>query len=148
MVKEERRERDRKPRKLAIKYVCMDAFTKSQARGNRAEFQRGRVALSLFLSLSLSLSLFLSRSGVVASCFPEGRIYNFVSLRQVSREGTKRHRGGDARRRTRLVKVFSSQGTHIPGYVPFLQLARLETNGYPTTRFSESREILTKFQQP
>ena len=61
MVKEERRERDRKPRKLAIKYVCMDAFTKSQARGNRAEFQRGRVALSLFLSLSLSLSLSFSR---------------------------------------------------------------------------------------
>ena len=89
----------------------------------------GLLSLSFSLSLSLSLSLFLSRSGVVASCFPEGRIYNFVSLRQVSREGTKRHRGGDARRRTRLVKVFSSQGTHIPGYVPFLQLARLETNG-------------------
>lgn len=42
--KRNKRKRDGKPRKLAIKYVCMDAFTNSQVRGNRAESRRMRDA--------------------------------------------------------------------------------------------------------
>lgn len=38
----EERERERAEKAVAIKYVCMDAFTESQARGNRAELRRMR----------------------------------------------------------------------------------------------------------
>lgn len=94
------RKRDGKPRKLAIKYVCMDAFTNSQARGKRAEFHSMRDETP---GEGRGWRCEHVYSRVVASCFPEGQIYNFASLGKFAGNKRKiaapRHPILDSRRR-------------------------------------------------
>jgi len=79
------------PKEPAIKYMCMDAFTKSPGpwrpgtgeHGGDEGWERSGVWTAIGGNETKRECWPLSRSQVTASCFPEGQIYHRVSRNEI-----------------------------------------------------------------